>query len=279
MTYFETKKSIKEALLPVCGEYAGYEAEKILIEIYKTDKKSLSLMYTSEAPDKSELTEKIISARKNGEPLAYILGKTDFFGLTLEVNPSCLVPRADTEVICEKALDFLKDKKSARVLDVCTGSGCIALAIAANSDSFIDALDISESALSTAKKNSESLGLDKKTDFFVCDVFSDELLKRGKKYDLIISNPPYIPTKDIAELSDEVKHEPIAALDGGDDGLLFYRRLTDILPRLLSPDGEIIFEIGFNEKAALSSLLSFHRYKYSFFDDYGRNVRGVTVKP
>lgn len=277
MTYFETKKYIKESLLQICKEYADYEAEKIMISVFGKDRKELSLCYREEAPDRSSEIEAIIKRRKSGEPLSYILGKTDFFGLSLNVSNACLTPRADTEVICEKAIEFLKNKKCQDVLDICTGSGCIALAVAANTDSRVDALDISEKAIEIAEKNAKETFLQDKVSFSICDVLSDDFLKITKKYDLIISNPPYIPTKDIENLSEEVKKEPISSLDGGEDGLVFYRRFLETLPNMLKKGGKIIFEIGYDQKEDMENLISKYGYKHEFFYDYSKNIRGVII--
>lgn len=277
MTYFETKKYIKESLLQICKEYADYEAEKIMISVFGKDRKELSLCYREEDPDRSSEIEAIIKRRKSGEPLSYILGKTDFFGLSLNVSNACLTPRADTEVICEKAIEFLKNKKCQDVLDICTGSGCIALAVAANTDSFVDALDISEKAIEIAEKNAKETFLQDRVRFSICDVLSDDFLKITKKYDLIISNPPYIPTKDIENLSEEVKKEPISALDGGEDGLVFYRRFLKTLPNMLKKGGKIIFEIGYDQKEDMENLISKYGYKHEFFYDYSKNIRGVII--
>lgn len=277
MTYFQIKKHIKEALLPVCGEYASYEAEKIVCHIFGLDKRTLTLISHEEAPDKTEETENTVARRKNGEPLAYILGNTDFFGLNFLVSPACLTPRADTEVIVERALEFLGEKR-ANVLDICTGSGCIALAIAANSHAKVRALDISEEALDIARKNAVRLSLSDKVTLEYCDALSEDFAKECEKYDLIVSNPPYIPTKDIAALSEEVRREPFGALDGGEDGLVFYKRFIEVLPAKLNTDGIIIFEIGYDQEEAIRALCENAGLYCEIFRDYGGNVRGALIK-
>lgn len=277
MTYFQFKKYIKESLTGVSGEFAAYEAEKIVCHIFCTDRRALTLLYHEQTPDKSEEAKNIIARRKNGEPLAYILGNTDFFGLNLLVTPACLTPRADTEVIVEKALEFLGESE-AKVLDICTGSGCIALAIAANSNAEVHALDISEDALETAKENAKRLKLTERVTFAKRDVLSAEFESVGEKYNLIVSNPPYIPTKDIKKLSREVHREPFGALDGGEDGLIFYKRFLATLPQKLLRGGQIIFEIGYDQEAALHSLCENVGFDHEFFRDYGGNVRGIIIK-
>lgn len=278
MTYFQFKKYIKEELSAVSGEFAAYEAEKIVCHVFGADRRALTLRSHEEAPGKTEEVKSIIARRKNGEPLAYILGNTDFFGLNLLVSPACLTPRADTEVIVEKALEFLGEK-DAKALDICTGSGCIALAIAANSRACVHALDISEDALGVAKQNAARLSLSRRVTFAKCDVLAEDFEKDGEKYDLIVSNPPYIPTKDIESLSPEVHREPYGALDGGEDGLVFYKKFIEILPQKLNKGGQIIFEIGYDQEEALRALCKNEELPHEFFRDYGGNIRGVIIKP
>jgi release factor glutamine methyltransferase len=277
MTYFQFKKYIRDSLEACAGEYAAYEAEKIICRLYGMDRRTLTLVSREEAPDKKEEAENIIARRKNGEPLAYILGRVDFFGLELCVSSACLTPRADTEVIVEKALDFLGEK-CARVLDICTGSGCIALAVAENSHADVLGVDVSEDALEIANKNAEKCGLAGRVKFLRRDALAEDFLA-GEKYDLIISNPPYIPTGDIASLSAEVKHEPMLALDGGGDGLTFYRRFVSVLPEHLEKGGAIIFEIGYDQEEAILALCESAGLFCEIFRDYGGNVRGAVIKP
>ena len=276
MTYFQFKKYIKDSLEEVVGEYAAYEAEKIVCHLTGLSRTALSLRSREEMPDTPKETENIIARRQNGEPLAYILGKTDFFGLELYVSEACLTPRADTEVIVERALEFLGERH-ARVLDICTGSGCIALAIAANSRAHVLGVDISAAALAVAEKNAEKCALSEKVRFLQRDALAKDFLA-GEKYDLIVSNPPYIPTADIAALSAEVHREPMLALDGGADGLVFYRRFLDILPAMLEDGGAMIFEIGYDQEAALRTLCEEAGLPCEIFRDYGGNVRGAVIK-
>lgn len=277
MTYFQFKKYVSASLSEVAGEYAAYEAEKITCHLFGVDRRALTLASREEAPDKKKEAENIIARRKSGEPLAYILGNTDFFGMNLLVTKACLTPRADTEVIVEKALEFLGTRR-ARVLDICTGSGCIALAIAENSHADVLGADISEEALAVAKKNAERCGLSERVRFEKRDALAPGFLE-GEKYDLIVSNPPYIPTGDIAGLSAEVHCEPTLALDGGADGLTFYRRFTELLPSKLSEGGAIIFEIGYDQEEALRALCKEAGLSCEIFRDYGGNVRGAVIKP
>ena len=277
MTYFQFKKYVCASLSECAGEYAAYEAEKITCHLYGLDRRALTLVSREEAPDRTAEAEEIIARRKSGEPLAYILGKVDFFGLELCVSPACLTPRADTEVIVEKALEHLGERK-ARALDICTGSGCIALAVAANSHAEVLGVDVSEAALAVARENAERCALSEKVRFEKRNALAEGFLG-GEKYDLILSNPPYIPTGDIASLSAEVKHEPMLALDGGGDGLTFYRSFVSVLPSHLNEGGAIIFEIGYDQEKALCELCAGAGLECNIFRDYGGNVRGAVIKP
>lgn len=195
----------------------------------------------------AEQLAKLVMQRSDRIPLQYLTGEQEFMGLSFAVNDSVLIPRQDTESLVEYALPYVKKKK---VLDVCTGSGCIAISIAMLGEAErVDALDLSESALQTARENAERLGAS-------VTFFQSDLLDRVRdKYDVIVSNPPYIPPSVIQGLMPEVKeHEPIMALDGGDDGLLFYRRLAQTAKKYLLPEGMLFMEIGYEQGQQVKSL-------------------------
>ena len=200
-------------------------------------------------------TEKIRSLcrrRCQREPLQYILGVWEFMGLELEVNKGVLVPRADTEVLAETVLS---ENKGMNVLDICSGSGCIALSIAHyNSSAFVTGIDISDSALELSRRNAEKTELSKRVRFEKCDILNE--IPDGV-YDVIVSNPPYIETAKIDKLQKEVSfYEPRIALDGGEDGLLFYRRICSVAPKLLQQHGKIYFEVGHSQADAVERLMA-----------------------
>ena len=141
------------------------------------------------------------------------------------------------------------------------------------------ALDISRDALDIAQKNADRHSLSDKVKFEYCDALSESFAREEEKYDLIVSNPPYIPTKDIADLSAEVHQEPYRALDGGNDGLVFYKRFIEILPSKLNTGGAIIFEIGYDQEEDLRALCESAGLVSEFFRDYGGNIRGAVIKP
>lgn len=188
--------------------------------------------------------------RMRGEhiPLQYITGEQEFMGLTFKVSSDVLIPRFDTEILVDEILKVSKDKD---ILDICTGSGCIILSLSklGNIKSGVG-VDISQKALSIAKMNGERLN--SPVTFILSDMFTNV----SGKYDIIVSNPPYIPTKDIKDLMDEVKiHEPFIALDGKEDGLFFYKKIIKDLPKFLRPNGEVYLEIGYDQGEQVCELL------------------------
>ena len=187
---------------------------------------------------------------KRGEriPLQHLTGEQEFMGLDFHVNEHVLIPRQDTECLVERVLPYVDGK---RVLDVCTGSGCIGISIQSFcSNTQVTAADISEDALKVAQKNA------KENQVPVEFVHSDLFKEISGSYDMIVSNPPYIPSKVIETLMPEVRdHEPIKALDGKEDGLYFYRRITEESVAYLKPGGYLLYEIGHDQGEAVSSYM------------------------
>ena len=187
--------------------------------------------------------------RCSREPLQYILGSWDFMGLTFAVSPDCLIPRPDTETLVEAALHTLPPR--ARIADLCTGSGCIGISLKLSRPAASVCLsDISKDALDVAALNAARLN----ADVFLCrsDLFND---LPADRLDVIVSNPPYIPSPDCASLQAEVMQEPLSALDGGDDGLCFYRRICQEAPRHLKPGGFLLMELGDSQADRVRSLM------------------------
>lgn len=184
-----------------------------------------------------------------GEPLDYVLGRSEFYGLTLTVTPDVLIPRPETEQLCEQALEFLKTKKNAKAWDLCCGSGCIATVLAEKTDAVVLATDVSEKAIAVARKNTAERGVKVE----IRDMFGTG---DGEKFDLIVSNPPYVRSGEIEALQPEVRREPVIALDGGDDGLKFYRIIASESPARLNSGGALMLEIGYDQAADVTALLS-----------------------
>lgn len=193
---------------------------------------------------------------KRGEriPLQHLTGEQEFMGLDFHVNEHVLIPRQDTECLVERVLPYVDGK---RVLDVCTGSGCIAIAIAKLGKPFIvHGVDISEEALAVARQNATELNAS-------VELFAGDLMtKMDGQYDVIVSNPPYIPPSVIEGLMPEVRlHEPMLALDGGQDGLEFYRRIVGQAVTRLAPNGRLFLEIGCEQAAAVAEILQKQGYR------------------
>lgn len=231
-------------------------------EIRSTEKK-----FTSKQIDE---VNDLISQRISGRPLWYIFGNVDFYGLELDVDERVLIPRPETEEVVSEALKYIdKDK---RVLDLCTGSGAIAAVIKSKTGAEVVASDVSKDALSVAVNNFEKLGLE------ICAIESDMFKNIDGKFDVIVSNPPYIRKGDIEKLDGEVKdHEPEIALDGGDDGLDFYRIINSEAHLFLNEGGKIIMEIGFDQAADISEIFS-ERYIVTVIKDIEGNDRIVRAE-
>ncbi len=206
--------------------------------------------------EEAENFEKMVSRREKGEPCQYITGEAFFFGHEFKVNKSVLIPRADTEVLVETVLDYKEKYGIKNMLDIGTGSGCIAISLALEGIN-MTACDISQCALETAEKNAQLNNA--KVEFKQSDVFSSF---EGEKFDAVVSNPPYIEKEVIPTLMREVKDfEPMNALDGGDDGLDFYRQIVHEGKEHLKENGFIFFEIGYNQGKALEEIFEKEGFK------------------
>lgn len=216
---------------------------------------------------------------KSGEPLQYVLGKWDFYNYEFSVGKGVLIPRPETEELVETALSSIKDKPSPVVLDLCSGSGCIGISIARERpDCSVYCVELFDEALAYLNKNAQN---DKNVKIIKADVLQnpDESIL-PLKADLIASNPPYIKRNEISSLQDEVQQEPISALDGGEDGLDFYRSIISKWLVLLKENGTVLFEIGEEQGEAVKALLEEKDFKECAVikDMYGNNRIVKAVK-
>ena len=188
-----------------------------------------------------------------GEPLQYITGKQEFMKLNFLVTKDVLIPRPDTEILVEEVIEKAQNIPNPVILDLCTGSGAIAVSIAKYiKNSKIYAVDISPKVIEIAKKNAELNGVKNNIEFIQSDLFTKI---KNQKFDIIVSNPPYIETKVIKTLSKEVQNEPKIALDGGEDGLDFYREISENAYKYLNRQGYLCLEIGYNQKYTVQKIL------------------------
>jgi release factor glutamine methyltransferase len=233
------------------------------------------------APDRdydNASLEDAVRRRLAHEPLQYILGEWEFYRQTYEVTPDCLIPRADTEILVETAIRLLPI--GAHFADLCTGSGCIAIStLAERPDTKAIALEKFPATLALAERNATKNVVTERFCGILADVLSpNPFWEKDAPFDAILSNPPYIPTRDIDALSPEVHAEPSVALDGGEDGLLFYRTILKNYTPLLKKDGFFLFEIGFDQADDLISLGREHNFAHiRVIRDFGGNDRVVYI--
>lgn len=193
------------------------------------------------------------------EPVAYLIGRTEFYSLEMEVSADCLIPRPETELLVQRAIEFLRTREGEQhVCDLCTGCGCIAIAIARNhANARVVATDISDKALAVAARNVEKHGLRERVELLCGDLF-DPLVPHldVTQWDLIVCNPPYVSAAEYEALDKNVKdYEPQTALLAGEDGLDVYRRIVERIDRFLKPDGALLLEIGYAQGPAVRELL------------------------
>lgn len=248
-----------------------YEAKELLMFASGMNISEITLNRNSEVSDETVNKARILLERRLcGEPLQYITGIAGFMGLEFKVNKFTLIPRQDTETLVELLIEKAKD--GASILDIGTGSGCIGISLAKYiKNSRVTLADISEEALRIAKCNAEKNGV--QVDILQIDILNE--IPDGK-YDIVVSNPPYIETEVIKGLDSTVRdYEPVTALDGGDDGLMFYRRITQIAPTVLYDGGILAYEIGYNQGSSVSGIVKRIFGNAEVVKDYCNNDRVV----
>lgn len=215
----------------------------------------------------------MVKRRLKGEPLQYIFGECEFMSLDFYVGEGVLIPRSDTEILVETIMETAAD--NAKILDICTGSGCIGISLAHYiKNAQVTLIDISDSALSFAERNILRHNLSCRVKMQRMDILK---VCPNEKYDIVVSNPPYIETDVISTLMEEVReHEPHIALDGGKDGLLFYERIINIAPYILAENGCLAFEIGYNQGQAVKTMMEKNFINVRIIKDFGGNDRVVT---
>ena len=228
-----------------------FDAEQLLMKFCGVTRNDMLLFPALEVPeDKTRAAHEAVSRRLSGEPLQYILGEWEFYGLPFYVGEGVLIPRQDTETIAELAVSFAKGRKGAGFLaaDLCAGSGCIGITLAKLAGTPVKLMELSEQALGYLRRNIELNGVQRLCEALRADVLSQDSADRLPALDLIVTNPPYLTAQDMRELQTEVAHEPETALFGGEDGLDYYRRMIPLWGAKLKPGGMLAAEIGMGQE-------------------------------
>ncbi len=274
MTYREIVQKLKSAGI----ENAEWDAF-LLVEHFCR----LSSGAVLSAPERQLLSPGLLEAverRAARFPLQYLLGEWQFYQQTYKVSPDCLIPRPDTEILVEEAIRKLP--KGAFFADLCTGSGCIAVSILCErKDTTALAVDLSDGALQIAAENAERNGVSDRLSLQKADLLESSAADWTANFSApaaILSNPPYIRTDELARLSPEVQTEPRMALDGGEDGLIFYRALLALSKKWLAPNGFCLFEIGYDQAADLQKLAKNQFAVCRVLKDLGKNDRAVLLE-
>lgn len=259
ITYNNLYLDIRRQLKAAGVENAQLEARELVC--YATDKSREQFvrdmgLYVADSMEKR--IRDLVDRRLAGEPVAYIIGEWEFYGLPLDISQDVLIPRLDTELLAERAiLQARQVGEGARVLDLCAGSGCVGLAVAANVPQCSVVLaDVSEGALRVCKQNVRRSGLTSQVVCFLADAMQPPTPTLWD-FDVIVCNPPYIPTKDIEDLDSSVKDfEPHLALDGGADGLDFYRAIAARWGKAMRLNGTLLFEVGMGQASDVEMILA-----------------------
>ena len=251
---------------------ARHDARELFIKIGGM---SLAELISQDAFCERPELKSAIERRKNREPLQYIIGTVDFYRESYEVSPDCLIPRQDTEILVDFAVN--KIPSGEKFLDLCTGSGCIAISTLKNTENTSAvAIDISEDAIRIAKKNAERNGVFDRVEFLPGNIlnYSDD-----GKYFAILSNPPYVREEVYSELEPEIYFEPKIAFTAGEDGLEFYKKILSLYKKMLDPCGFFAFEIGYDQSSQISDIAKANGMSCEIIKDYSENDRVAVIRP
>ncbi len=257
LTIFNAYNMAKKELKAAGIEAFAFEARQIIRHITGYDNSKIMASYNEQlTPLQTTMYNDLIRRRKQHYPLQYLLGSWSFYGLDFYVGEGVLVPRSDTEALVDFALEFLKDRQNPQVLDLCSGSGCIAVAIDKNKDCTVDAVEKYEIPFKYMQKNISRN--ESKVTAINDDIYT---FKPNKQYDLIVSNPPYVSADEMEIIDTETSFEPDTALYGGEDGLIFYRYIACGYKKHIKSGGALVFEVGFSQNDAVREILRGAGYK------------------
>lgn len=253
------------------ADNAAHDARALLAHLLGISPMELLAQDPEVMPDTARQFSAGVAQLAKGQPLQYIIKEAWFMGFPFHVQPHVLIPRLDTETVCQAALEVLP--KGGLVLDLCTGSGALAVAVKKlRPDCAVHAADISEEALDIARRNAQANGAD--ITFFQGDLFAPI----QARYDMILCNPPYIPAGELDTLAPQVRREPRLALDGGEDGMRIYRRLIAEAPQYLKANGYLLCELGDNQAEAVTNLARKDFTDIAVFNDLGGLPRALRAR-
>ena len=273
----ELRKITASALDDCSFEEAGFEADCIVADLLGVTNSVLPVIGSTDVSSEIEKkAESFVQRRHNGEPLQYILGKWEFYGKSFYVGEGVLIPRPETELLVDIALDFLKNKKNPTCFDLCSGSGCIGITLASLLPaSQVTVLEKSDEALKYLRRNKE-LNNTYNLEVVQGDLFDGYSVFGEKRCDILLSNPPYIRRDIIPGLQREVQKEPAMALDGGEDGLIFYRVLVNDWSKKLKSSGFMAFECGEDQAEDISELFRKINFDSEVVYDYN-NIQRIVI--
>ena len=267
----EVVRLCKLRLEPVAGEEALQQAKEIVAAVIGAETSALAVhSWVQVTEEQMSMIGDLVEQRLSGQPLQYILGEWEFYGLPFYVDERALIPRQDTELLVETAISMIQQRGYQSCLDLCTGSGCIAVSIAKHAQTSVTASDISVDALELAQENAAL------NEVRVTFVESDLFDRIDGKFDLICCNPPYLSKEDMEHMQKEVSFEPALALYGGVDGLDFYRRIASEYQAHLNLGGALLLEIGNMQAETAAALFT---AKTSVLNDLAGNPRVLVVEP
>lgn len=271
LTAEQARRQLREALAPVAGEDAAFEAGLMLAHVLGVAPGALLARREDELdPVARARLDEMLNRRLGREPLQYILGEWAFMGLPVRVRPGALIPRPDTEILAEQALRLAKARGYRTALDLCCGTGCIGIALAKLGGLAVTAADVDPGCAALTKENAALNGA------AVAAVESDWFSGISGKFDMIVSNPPYLTRGDMENLQPELRFEPPLALDGGEDGLYAYRRIANRYRDHLNPGGALLMEVGMGQA---NDVLHLFGGEGEIFPDLAGIDRVVCIRP
>jgi len=275
-TLLEILNLSTEHLQKKCVDEPRLSSELIISHVLKIRRLDIYLQFDRILKDDEiQNIRVLLKRRSNHEPIQYILGETEFYGLKFIVNQSVLIPRHDTEILVDTAAAYINDRQLS-VFEIGTGSGCITVSLAKKCPNInITACDISDTALELAASNAELNSAADRIRFIKLDILTSV---PDSKYDMIVSNPPYISREIIATLDEQVKDfEPLNALTDGSDGLTFYKRINEIIPKVLNPQGSVFLEIGYGQASDIRQIFGKKSAAIKIIKDLSGNDRVAVI--